>query len=117
VAFEEAIDRLLQSLEFDESRSDDRRRHPRATYQQAIQVRTADHPAPRTAIARDLSRTGAAFVADFELALDSQVHLELPAGDGATLRATCQVTRCQRVSGVFHDVGVRFLGAGDSVQS
>lgn len=98
-----AIDRLLDILGGDAPDHDERRRHARRAYTRPIRITAADG-APRAAAARDISKSGMAFVAEFHLERGERVYVGLE-GD---LSLPAVVMRCQRVAGRFHDIGVAF---------
>lgn len=110
-----ALERMLNRLHGPRETRDDRRDHTRMAYTKPILLQTAD--GERGAVARDLSKSGVAFVAEFELPKGEPVTVVLPAhvsggagGEGdEPIRLWGQVARCQKLAGRFHDIGVKFL--------
>ena len=99
----DAIGRILDQLETPAPRQDERRQHARRAYSKPVRVITGDG-AERVAVGRDLSRSGLAMVAEFDIKLGSAVRIVLE--NDVHIAAT--VMRCHRVAGHFFDIGVAF---------
>lgn len=105
---ESAIDGLLEQLNTNGVRPDERRVHPRAAYTARIAVEIGPDQPPVVGFGRDLSRGGISFLSSTPLPLE-RVTLTLPQQDRPALRLRAHIVRChQLLSGVF-DVGANFL--------
>lgn len=102
-----ALDRVLSGLAAPTAVQDERRQHARMAYTRPIQVLTQD--GERAAVARDLSKSGIAFVAEFEMQKGEPVTIVLDGDSDDPIHLWGQVVRCHRVAGRFHDIGVKFL--------
>lgn len=105
-----AVDELLDRLAHAQAPKphDERRAHPRVVYTKAIRV-AVEGADDRPAVARDLSKSGIAFVSEFALAKGARFHVILEPDTDAAVRLQAQVMRCNRMAGAFHDIGCRFV--------
>jgi anti-sigma regulatory factor (Ser/Thr protein kinase) len=106
--FEEAIDDLLERLHGQVVIGNERRVHPRVNYHERIEIRRAMEETPLLAFARDLSRSGIAFISNFPVPLE-QRFLGLPQEGRHLLHVRVQIVRCAAIAEGFYDVAARFL--------
>jgi anti-sigma regulatory factor (Ser/Thr protein kinase) len=106
-ALHEAIARLLRKRKRGRPRTDERRRHQRISYNEQIQV-IASGRRRVAGFARDLSKSGMAFITTQPLPLDD-IRVVLPQKKAQPLQMRCRVVRCDRIRDDLFDVGVRFL--------
>jgi anti-sigma regulatory factor (Ser/Thr protein kinase) len=104
---EEAIDTLLQSPR-PQPVSPERRSHTRETYTERIEIQGPAATSSVVGFARNLSKSGIAFISTTPLPLDNRI-ICLPRGDGSVLRMKARIIRCTEVSIGFYDVGACFL--------
>lgn len=106
-----AVAELLEKLEHQPAKRDERRQHTRHSYTAKIEVRSAGSDTPRSAFSRDLSRGGIAFITSFEVETGSTVRLTLPAPNDSTSsqEIVARIVRCQKVTAGVYDVGCQFV--------
>lgn len=104
---EEAIDAMIVRLQCRPVVGDERRRHPRVSYTERIEVEALEGGEPLFACARDISRGGLAFIATQALPAGTRV-LALPQGSGRPIRVRGHIVRCVSLAEGFYDVAVRF---------
>jgi anti-sigma regulatory factor (Ser/Thr protein kinase) len=104
----EAVNLLLAQHQTPFPKVDDRRRDQRVVYNERIEVWSGASAEPITGFARDLSRSGIAFIATVPLSLEITVVF-LPRDAGPSLRLRSQVVRCTKIMDGFYDIGARFL--------
>jgi len=105
---DQAIDTMLGRLQQPKPLDDERRRHPRVSYTERIEV-TTPAQAVKFAYARDLSRGGIALITSEALAAEEHL-LTLPQANEPALRVRAQVVRCLPITEGFFHVGARFVG-------
>lgn len=103
-----AIDALLEQLNGQSVRSDDRRAHPRAAFTARITVEMGPDRPSVLGFGRDLSKGGVAFVTSTPLPLGN-VTLALPQQERPPLRVMARIVRCAQLMAGIYDVGARFL--------
>lgn len=103
-----AIDRLLVANTKLLSSQHERRKYPRTVYTKTVGIVVGDAPM-RNAIARDLSRTGIAFIAEFKLDMGTTVDLKLEPESSTPLHVQVKIVRGQRMAGRFFDYGAEFV--------
>jgi anti-sigma regulatory factor (Ser/Thr protein kinase) len=104
----EAVNVLLAQHQSPFPKVDDRRRDQRVAYNERIEVLSGASAEPVIGFARDLSRSGVAFIATVPLSLEVTV-IFLPHGAEPPLRLRSQVVRCTKIMDGFYDIGARFL--------
>lgn len=103
-----AIDRLLTANTKLITGQHERRKHPRTIYTKSVGITIGGAPA-RMAVARDLSRTGIAFIAEFKLEKGEVANLTLEPESQTPLHVKIRIVRGQRMAGRFHDYGAEFM--------
>jgi anti-sigma regulatory factor (Ser/Thr protein kinase) len=109
---QEAVGEILRQVSEPPVPDNERRRHRRVGYTQRILLSGAAPDDPRVAYARDLSKSGIAFVTSAPVTLEHKT-ITLPRKNAAPLRVRARVVRCAAITGGFYDVGARFLGVVD----
>lgn len=89
--------------------ADERRAHQRIVYTEQIEIVTPGHPEPLFGYARDLSRSGIAFITTVPLAAELTL-IVLPRAMPGPLRLRATIVRCAKIQDGFFDVGAKFLG-------
>lgn len=84
------------------------RRDVRVMYTEAIQIKT-ESGAVLTAIARNISRSGIAFVADFKLPKGQIVEITLESNSGEPFSTRAKIVRTHRIAAHFNDYGAEFI--------
>jgi anti-sigma regulatory factor (Ser/Thr protein kinase) len=106
----EAVATLVARLAERAAPGRERRAAPRVSYTACIQVQAPAGQGSVTGFARDLSRTGIAFVTTTPLPLTA-TRLTMPQSDGhPPLCLAARVVRCTRITDGFYDVAVCFVG-------
>jgi anti-sigma regulatory factor (Ser/Thr protein kinase) len=105
---DQAIASMLGRLQWPTAQEDERRRHPRVSYTERIEVTTPANEV-KFAFARDLSRGGIALITSEALAAEEHL-LTLPLANDSPLRVRAQVVRCLPITEGFFHVGARFVG-------
>jgi anti-sigma regulatory factor (Ser/Thr protein kinase) len=85
----------------------ERRRHRRAPYTERIELAGPTATDPTTAIGRNLSRGGVAFITTAPVTREVKL-LTLPVKNGQPLRLWGRVVRCAAIAEAFYEVGVCF---------
>jgi anti-sigma regulatory factor (Ser/Thr protein kinase) len=109
---EQAIAALLEQLNGQSVRPDERRAHPRALYTARIRVFVGPDREPVVGFGRDLSRGGISFLTSTAVPLEDVV-LSLPQKDAPPLLIHAQVVRCNQLMAGIFDVGARFLDVAE----
>jgi hypothetical protein len=107
-AVAEAISRLIDQFQSPPTPDDDRREFPRVSYTERIGIMGVPEGQPTFAFARDLSKSGIAFITNAALPIET-VTLALPQRDGPPLRVRVQIVRCTKIVEGFFDIGARFV--------
>ena len=107
-AVHNAVGALLEQLQAAAVAHDERRDHTRVGYQQRIEIR-AEGQTPVIGFARDLSRSGIAFLTTAVVPLEERI-LVLPQARGPGLGLRARIVRCVRVKEGLYDVGACFVG-------
>jgi anti-sigma regulatory factor (Ser/Thr protein kinase) len=102
------IARLLEKRKGPPHGSDERRAHPRAVFNDPIQIEHPGAAAPHAGYARDLSRDGISFITTVPLSSQT-ITIVLPQDDELPLRLRAYVVRCNKIEEGFYDVGAAFL--------
>ncbi len=104
-----AVETLLDRLTAAQAPAqDERRTHPRVAYTKAVRLLLPDGRT-ELAVARDLSKSGMAFVTEFAIPRGTTFDVLLEPEGETPLRLRAQAIRCNRMAGAFHDIGCRFL--------
>jgi anti-sigma regulatory factor (Ser/Thr protein kinase) len=104
--FDALLDPFLNSLLTPKTSQHKLRKHERIPFTEQIEIcDTGDNA--RIAFARNLSRGGIGFIADFKI-ISGSISITIPHPDGDVL-ATGQVVRNSKMTAGIYDVGVRFL--------
>jgi anti-sigma regulatory factor (Ser/Thr protein kinase) len=107
-AWTEAVDRLVAEHS-PVATEHEARQHPRVVYARPVEVHMPGTDAPLAAMARDLSRTGLAFVLDAELPRGTVCALVLEAGTPTPVRLRARLVRTSHISDRFFDYGAQFV--------
>jgi anti-sigma regulatory factor (Ser/Thr protein kinase) len=110
-----AVLALLARHEAPAAPSDERRAHPRVTFNQLVAMESEGRE-PVTGYARDLSRGGMAIITRVPVALGAVV-VRLPRDKEPPLGIRSRVVRCNRIAEGYHDVGLQFLRLASSADS
>lgn len=105
---EMAMESFMQELQESPEEFEEKRKSPREAYTEQIEV-WDDQGNCLQAIARNLSRTGMAFVTSRSVPPQESRIICLPQRHGESLRLRARVVRCTQLHQGFFDVGVRFL--------
>lgn len=105
---EVAVEGLLDKFRRVPMAHSDRRKHSRESYSEQIQILDGEGRIT-TAIARDLSKGGIAFISPVQIPQREKRTIVLPHG-GDKLRVVAQIVRCTLIHQGFYDVGARFVG-------
>jgi anti-sigma regulatory factor (Ser/Thr protein kinase) len=105
---QDALDRLVDRLAREQRPLEERRAAPRIVYTEVISVQ-ASGKEPVRGFARDLSRSGIAFVTSESIQLDVVRLQLLETVDAPAISTRAQVVRCTRLCDDFYDVAARFL--------
>jgi anti-sigma regulatory factor (Ser/Thr protein kinase) len=106
---ESAVELLLSRRRTVPRRGHERRSAPRETYTERVEIHDPAGSPPLVGFARDLSRTGIAFITTSPLPCQVRV-LSLSQPDGPPLRLQVRIVRCSSLSSGFYDIGARFVG-------
>jgi anti-sigma regulatory factor (Ser/Thr protein kinase) len=112
-AVQEAVTALLRQQSAGLSPAGERREHRRVPYTEHIELTGVTAGDPTTALARDLSHGGIAFLTSAPVAREVKL-LTLPVKNRKAVRVRVQVVRCNTVAEGFYDVGACFLGLAES---
>lgn len=103
-----AIDRLMAANTQMVATHNERRKHPRTVYTKTISLTLPDG-STRSAVARDLSRTGIAFIGELPLEKGATLQLTLEAESQNPITLPIRIVRSQRMAGRFYDYGAQFV--------
>jgi anti-sigma regulatory factor (Ser/Thr protein kinase) len=105
---QQAITDLMENFKAPTVPADERRRDTRIMYTERIDIQTAPGAALLAGFARDLSKSGIAFVVHAEL--PQQITLLLrPRDGGPSLKVRSRVVRCNKIIEGFYDIGAEFM--------
>jgi anti-sigma regulatory factor (Ser/Thr protein kinase) len=107
-AAQQAVAELLDARQARPAGYDGRRAHPRVVYNERIEILRPGGLEPLVGYARDLSRSGIAFITTMQLPMDVRLVM-LPRQPGPALGVHSQIVRCNKITEGFYDVGARFL--------
>jgi anti-sigma regulatory factor (Ser/Thr protein kinase) len=105
---EDAVGELIERQRAQQTVHDDRRSHPRVVFTGRVTVSSRSLPEPIHGFARDLSKSGLAFITTVPVQQEV-VSLLLPDPSSGGLRVQAQVVRCVKIMEGYFDVGARFL--------
>jgi anti-sigma regulatory factor (Ser/Thr protein kinase) len=103
-----AVGELLSRHKEPPAGVDERRAYTRVSYNERIEIICPGVAEAVIGFARDLSKGGIAFITTVSLPAGA-VRVCLPQPEGAPLRISAQVVRCNKIKEGFYDVGARFL--------
>jgi Histidine kinase-like ATPase domain/PilZ domain len=106
---QQAISKLLEDHQPQQTVPHERRVHPRVVFNESVLVHQENRADVLTGFARDLSKGGIAFIVQVPLAGEFIIWFSLKEGE-APLKVRCRVVRCGRIKDGLFDVGAVFLG-------
>ena len=104
----EAVGHLIEDVHRQATVVVERRTHPRYSYTAKIRVTGPSLGDGLFAYARDISKSGIAFISTVPLPLE-EFSLTLPQRSGPPLKVRARIVRCGRIMEGFYDVGARFV--------
>ncbi len=104
-----AVRGLLERLQTRPIPPQERRAHPRVAYTEQITVQAGDTETS-LAYARDLSKSGIAFVTAHPVLPGTKVRIGLSHQSGPEFHVRAEVIRCTRIIDGFYDIAGRFVG-------